>query len=263
MNDSQEIYQNLLNQYTQLSDLEKNAILIYQSKLFIIINRITQVPHFDNLSAIEIKNCIPDSDSYEKILEDYNQIVNNPKNYFIKYTIFNDIHLDNFLSFIDDVKQILKLLQHAASTITLNDDLVVYRGMTANKESIDFMENATCISTSIKLDTAIQFMKQDYTKPIRHLYQIKLHSGIPLFVSPYSIVKVYDSILDPIIPTNSQSYLLKIMDRGVEGQYEVTLMKDMIEYQESSCEKIERNGKYLFVHDIEVFEKKKSNQINL
>ena len=45
MKDSQEIYQDLVNQYHNLSDLEKNAILIYQSKLFIIINKISQIPY--------------------------------------------------------------------------------------------------------------------------------------------------------------------------------------------------------------------------
>ncbi len=263
MKDSQEIYQDLVNQYHNLSDLEKNAILIYQSKLFIIINKISQIPYFDYLSAMEIKSKIPDAEVYENILAEYNKIVNNPQNYFIKYSIFKDIHLNNFVSFIEDVKRILQLLRQAASTMILNDDLVVYRGMATDKESINFTEGGICISTSIKLDTAFQFMKTDNVKPVRHLYQIKLNSGTPLFVSPYSIVKVYDSVLDTMIPIDNQSCILKIMNRGTEGQYEITLIKDMIEYQELSCEKIEKNGKVIFVHHIEVFEKKKSNQVNL
>ena len=59
-------YNRLVMKYKNLSEDEKNAILIYKSRLSYCINEITSIPNFDSMTNSEILKNIKD---YDNLLE--------------------------------------------------------------------------------------------------------------------------------------------------------------------------------------------------
>ena len=107
METNQRIYSNLLLQYENLSELEKNAILVYKSKLFVVINSISKVLGYEQLTALQIEEQLPNRDECIIIFNSYSKVLNDLKNSFIKNTVFSNIRFDNFYNFISDLKMIM------------------------------------------------------------------------------------------------------------------------------------------------------------
>ncbi len=68
------MYEDLVKQFETLSDDEKNALLVYKSKLGIAINAM------DN-----------DFSKVRRIYNEYKELVDMPQNLFIKMSVFKDI----------------------------------------------------------------------------------------------------------------------------------------------------------------------------
>ena len=158
-------------------------------------------------------------------------MLNNLNNSFIKNTVFNNIRFDSFNNFIEDLKEVIVILNKISFKIVLNEDLVVYRSiLVGNNEKFDFINDSpSFISTSIKVDDTERFLNGDSNKE-KHFYSIKLPKGLPVIVSPFSIVRKYDSVIDSI--QSNFDYSLMVSNRGVNGQQEIILFKDLISYKE-------------------------------
>ena len=88
------IYEDLIKQYEELSIEDKNALLVYKSRLGRAINSIG-----NNDSEIE------------EIYEQYKKLLDDPKNIFMAYTVFKDISfttINDFKTSLISIKERLK-----------------------------------------------------------------------------------------------------------------------------------------------------------
>lgn len=247
MKNTYDIYTNLLFQYEKLTDLEKNAILVYKSKLFEVINAITKIPDYENLNALQIIGQLSNKDECINIFNNYSHVLGNLKNIFIRNTVFNNIRFDNFNNFVDDLKFVIKILNGITFKITLNEDLVVYRGILVDKnKKIDFVgDSSALISTSIKVEDAEKFLDSDVNKE-KHFYNLKIPKGMPVIVSPFSVIRKYDSLVDSI--QYNDNYSLAVSNRDTEGQQEVILFRDYISFNEVDSKVIDDSFGKIFIH---------------
>lgn len=151
MEKNQELYESLLLQYEKISELEKNAILIYKSKLFVIINSITKIPDYEKLTTTEIINNLPNKDECLTVFNEYSKVLSDLKNTFIKNSIFSNIRFDNIDNFINDIKIIIDIINKISFKIVLEEDMVVYRSILVEEnKQFDFINDSpNFISTSI------------------------------------------------------------------------------------------------------------------
>lgn len=89
------MYKELEKQYELLSLEEKNLLLIYKSRLFDFINRLDLI-----MNNMQIKNL------YNEKYVEFKRIINLPENSFIKYSIFSNISLNTYDSFLNSIKEI-------------------------------------------------------------------------------------------------------------------------------------------------------------
>lgn len=85
------IYEDLIKQYEELTEEEKNTLLVYKSRLGRAINSL------DN-NNLEIK----------EIYEKYKSLVENPKNIFMKFSVFKDVSftsLEDFKNSLTEIKE--------------------------------------------------------------------------------------------------------------------------------------------------------------
>lgn len=246
------VYENLLLQYEGLSDLEKNAILIYKSKLFVVINSISRVPYYQKLTSSQLSELLFNREACLEIFDNYSKILSDLRNSFIRNTVFKNIRFDNFTDFIEDLKEVLEILNNILFKIVLEDDLVVYRSiMVSNNRDIDFVDDSPLlISTSIKADDAEKFLDANNSMD-KHFYNIKLSKGLPVIVSPFSIIRKYYSMIDYYLPDSE--YVLAVSNRGNNGQQEITLFRNSISCEEKNVRVIQDDelGEF-FIHDIEI-----------
>ena len=226
MEKSYDIYKSLVSKYNNLSEIEKQAILIYKSRLFNLFNLITSIPNFKDLTPTEIMLRLPNIENLEEDVKKFNDILELKENMIIKYSVFKLVNMSNFEALIDDLKRIYFILEGGKEKIVLDRDLTVYRGISLdNSEELVNMARGNIISTSIKLDDVEKFL---FLKKKAFLYVIRLKKGTPLLVAPISLIKTYidvddclDKMLKGIEPTK-----LELMNRGVKGQQEVIIFKD-------------------------------------
>ena len=246
-----DIYHHLVKQYEHLDDEEKKAILIYKSKIFDFMNAITCVDHFEELSAAEIASRIPDLNKHLDKIEHFRKIVDLKENMMVKYTIFQGIHLDNPLQLIDDLKREYQILLQAKDKMMLQEDLVVYRGVSLEHlEDVSNLARGNIISTSIKIEDTEPFLFQ---KDINILYVIHLKKGTSLLVAPVSLVHTYKDHEDYLYHklNGIEPNLLKLMNRGEEGCQEVILFKDSLNLLDIQTRKIEKEEGNLIIYTID------------
>ena len=111
------IYENLLKQYEALTEEEKSALLIYKSRLGRAINSL------DN-NDLEIK----------EIYEKYKSLVENPKNIFMKFSVFKDISFKSLEEFIESLIKVKEKLNEISKKIILTEDITVYRAFSISNE---------------------------------------------------------------------------------------------------------------------------------
>ena len=165
------VYDDLIKQFEDLSDDDKNILLVYKSKLGVAINSLDN----DNEKVLEIYN------SYKKLLD-------NPKNIFMKMTVFKDISFDNEISFSESLTNIKDKLLKISTSLTISNDLTVYRIVSVPSFlEVSDISLDNIISTSININTCLKFLiKKDNYK--HYLYQINLPKNSPLAICPYAIL---------------------------------------------------------------------------
>lgn len=231
-----DIYKDLIHQYHNLTVEEQRAILIYKSQLFHFMNAITSVSHFENLRAEEIANKIPNLNDYLDSINKFKTIIELPENMTIRYTVFDCLKMDDYLDLIDSLKEVYHILLQAREKIILEDDLVVYRGVSLeNISNLNQLSRGNIISTSVKLDDAEKFL---FTNSVNVLYIIKIHKGIHALVSPISLIRTYQDKEDYLYHKlhGLEPTLFKLMNRGINGQQEVILFRDDFQIREQSVE---------------------------
>ena len=207
------LYENLIEQYNNLTDTEKNALLIYKSRLGRAINSL------DNNSG-EIKD----------IYEQYKKLIANPKNMFIAYTVFKDISFDSLDSFKESLKVVDKIVRNTTNKLTLKEDATIYRVVSIkDDEELNFIAKSNLISTSLNINECSKFIiSKDKYKT--YLYQINLEKDSKVAICPYSIL------------LNEKEEQLTITSRM--DQEELILSKDNYNFKEvlSTNTKLESNN---------------------
>lgn len=234
------VYEQLLEQYENLSEETKKALLIYKSKLFYFINEIAQLPNFLNESATSIFNKVSNKNIFLEKYNDYKKVINLTSNMFIKKTIFNNIDFTNVFTFIDSLKLVYQTLKTEA--LILDDDLMVYRIVSVDDDNVLFISKSDIVSTSVNIDVLDDFMIHKYN----HLYRIHIEAGASVLVTPYSVLI---NLLDD---------QLTISKKAV-NQQEVILFKDSTEFIENNVKEKEIENSKLYIHDIKACQKSISN----
>lgn len=210
------MYKELQKQYELLSLEDKNALLIYKSRLHDFINKIDLILYNEN-----IKN------EYKNKYEDFKEILNMPENTFIKYSIFNTINLKTYDLFLKSIKIVEKRIFEIRQ-IKLPLDTKVYRAVTINDlNDINEIALSNLISTSLNIEVTDSFYTYDGQDV---LYQINLDKGTPCLIVPYSI-KIYD---------NNNRQILKIEKN--DSQNEIILFKDSLDYEITSKHYLEEEN---------------------
>ena len=194
------IYENLLKQYEELTEEEKNTLLVYKSRLGRAINSL------DN-NDLEIK----------EIYERYKNLVENPKNLFMKFSVFKDISFKSLEEFIESLIKVKEKLNEISKKIILTEDITVYRAFSiSNEEKLMPLSKANLVSTSLNINECSKYLipNKGYT---HYLYQINLEKGSMVTICPYRI----------LIDNNDRLILTKENDSE-----EIIISKDNYDFEE-------------------------------
>lgn len=106
---------------------------------------------------------------------------------------------------------------------------------------------------------AEKFLNGDQDKE-KHFYSIKLAKGTPVIVSPFSIIRKYDSYIDSMRPNGN--YTLAISNLNDRGQQEITLFKNLFSYKEYDNRIIQDEAGNINLHYAEVYLKENTYSDN-
>lgn len=165
------IYENLIKKYEELTEEEKNILLVYKSRLGRAINSLDN----NGLEIIEI---------YER----YKSLVENPKNLFMKFSVFKDISFKSLEEFIESLIKIKEKLNEISKKIILTEDITVYRAFSiSDEEELISLSKDNLVSTSLNINECSKYLipNKDYT---HYLYQINLEKGSMVTICPYRIL---------------------------------------------------------------------------
>ena len=215
-----DIYSDLLRQYDILNDEEKNALLVYKSKIFFHINEITTIENFMQESAYNILNKIKDRNYFLNSFNEYKNIIDKPENLFVKKSIFSQVNFDNIYKFIESLKLIIANIISASNKVTIDSDIIIYRGIgiDSNKDEKNIAKG-NIISTTTNIEVAKRFMFYDLNLN-NILYVIKITQGSNVLVIPYSIL------------INYNNNRLEIKKCNGISQNEIILFKDNFDFDE-------------------------------
>lgn len=162
------VYEELKNKFEKLNDDDKNALLIYKTRLGRAINSLD----------IEEKEVV---DVYNK----YKRLLSNPNNMFMAFTVFKDVSFSSLDSFRESLTNIKERVMNI--NLTLDEDITVYRAFSLNDSKDEvLLSKSELISTSLDIDTCDNFLIPNSNK--HYLYQINLEKGAKVAVCPYSIL---------------------------------------------------------------------------
>lgn len=151
------VYEELKNKFEDLSDEDKNALLIYKSRLGRAINSLD----------IEEKEVV---DVYNK----YKRLLSNPANMFMSFTVFKDVSFSSLDSFKESLINIKNKVLNI--NLTLDEDTTVYRAFSLSDDSEEeLLSKSELISTSLDIDTCDDFLVAGNKR--HYLYQINLKKG--------------------------------------------------------------------------------------
>ena len=165
------IYEDLIKQYEKLKEEEKNALLVYKSRLGRAINSLDNNP-------LEIK----------EIYEQYKMLLNNPKNIFMKFTVFKDISFENLEAFKSSLLKAKEIVKETSTKIILPEDVTTYIAFSISKEDeLSTLSRTDLISTSLNINECSKYLipNKGYT---HYLYQINLEKGSIVTICPYKIL---------------------------------------------------------------------------
>jgi len=199
----------LYNEYLKLSEDEKYALMVYKSKLGYLINDLDNNPDFESY--------------YEGVKE----VLNNPANIFVKMTVYKNIDMTSIETFKSSIEKIKDTVESILTMITLNEDLTVYRLVSADEE-INDLAKGNIISTSLSFAETISFLGD---KENIAIFQINLHKGDPVMYVPYSLL------------THSKDNRMTLSNR--QNQDEIILDKRAYDFEKVGSSLIE--NKYQFI----------------
>ena len=227
------IYLDLVQQFeaSNLTYEERMAILAYNSALFLIINIITSIENYENMSEDEIKNVL--SDQFRKVLnlsEMYypkgcdatifyfqgilRQPYSSEQSEFGKY--IKDIVFDEH--YIQRILDVIKVLNNIRCDIVLPEDIIVYRCISTDNPS-EKPTIGSFLSTSLSLEAAKNYYQTSGTKkPV--MYKIKLKKGTPISaVFPQKVINTGSgkTIVDDLTSKNPvMEIMLNMNDYEIE-----------------------------------------------
>lgn len=199
------IYEDLIKQYNELTEEEKNTLLVYKSRLGRAINSL------DN-NDLEIK----------EIYERYKILLENPKNIFMKFSVFKDISFKSLEEFIESLIKVKEKLNEISKKIILSEDITVYRAFSIrNEEELISLSKANLVSTSLNINECSKYLipNKDY---IHYLYQINLEKGSIVTICPYRILIDNNDRLTLTKENNSEEIILSKDNYDFEEVTETT-----------------------------------------
>lgn len=209
------MYQQLKEQYEKLDIDEKNALLVYKSRLFKFINNI------DLLLSLK--------ENYKEEYEEAKQLICSPENSFIRYSVFKDIDFNSYELFLISIKNIKQKLLNLKEKIKIKDDINVYRAVTLSSlDDIKKISEKELISTSIDVkvtDSFYQFVKGKHV-----LYKLSLKKDIPCLIVPYSI-EIHDVNNKQVLKVVESDSQQEIILYGSSLDFEITGQKYFDEEQ--------------------------------
>lgn len=160
------MYQELLKQYNELSDEEKNALLVYKTRLGLLINDLDNEP------------------DWETYYERYKRLSESPQNILVQTLIFNSIDFTSLDTFKESIFKIKDVLKEATTKIIVPEDLHVFRSISSNSD-IDGLSKSDFISTSLSFAESCKYAILG--KNIR-MYDITIPAGSRVGISPYRVL---------------------------------------------------------------------------
>ena len=194
------MYEDLLNQYESLSNQEKNALLIYKSRLGIVINDLDNNPDFNKYYNFMIN------------------VLNNPVNAFIKISVFNSLDLTNIDTFTSSIYKVRDLIIEALNKMTINEKITVFRAVSTNSE-INDISKSNIVSTSLSFSETLKFAMAGENI---NIYQINLEKNSKVAIIPYSIT------------FNTKTNQLKLSNN--DTQSEIIINKDLYDFENIASE---------------------------
>lgn len=220
-----EVYRDLLSQYNNLNEDEARALLIYKSQMFNLINSVSSIDDFNDLSDEFIVKCLDNNIFLE--CRKFGLNLEKPENMFLKFSTFRNIDFNNPISLVKMAKDVYNNLESAMSKIKLSSDLTVYRLVSLpDNKALDNIAKGNLVSTSINKDSTFDFINNSSNRIV--MYEIRLKSGTPVLVTPYSIVNNYASEIDKLLKTDN--YNITVNKTLESFQQEVILFKDTLNF---------------------------------
>ena len=131
------VYEELKNKFEDLSDEDKNALLIYKSRLGRAIN------------SLDIEE--------KEVVDKYKRLLSNPANMFMSFTVFKDVSFSSLDSFKESLINIKNKVLNI--NLTLDEDTTVYRAFSLSDDSEEeLLSKSELISTSLNIDTCDDFL---------------------------------------------------------------------------------------------------------
>lgn len=218
------VYEDLLEQYSNLSEEEKNVLLVYKTKLSNAINDL------DNEKLIN------------ELYERYIKILDNPTNLFIKLSILKDIDFSSLDAFKISLESYHNKMNEVTNKLIINDEITVYRAFSVDEETNEISKDSI-ISTSLNIDTCLDFFIP-YKNKKHYLYEIKINKNSPCAVCPYQITY------------NSKNNQMAVSTK--KDQYEIMINKKNYDF-EQVFEKTTnmKNGEELTIRTVYALSKEK------
>ena len=248
-------FNNLASKYSNYTELERNAYLIYKSSFFNLINRLSSIPNFIDIDDNLLVEFVG-KESFD-VCRKFGNVLGRKNNIFVKYSLFKDVDFSDNLSLIRFAKRVYNNLENSFSKIVTEKDIQVYRLISVDDlDHVEDLSQGAFISTSLDKNQTLNFLDNDARKIV--FYKINIEAGVPVVVSPYSIVNEYDSLSDMIFST--ENYSIKIKNNESNGQQEVLLLKNSLDYNVrlDKVQKIDDQEFYFY----EVNAKAKNNRKN-
>ena len=221
------VYEKLKNKFEDLSDEDKNALLIYKTRLGRAINSLD----------IEEKEVVDVYNKYKRLFA----------NMFMSFTVFKDVSFSSLDSFKESLINIKSKVLNI--NLTLDEDTTVYRAFSLSDGSEEeLLSKSELISTSLDIDTCDDFLVAGNSR--HYLYQINLKKGSKVAICPYAIL--LDSKSDRLILSKSHD------------QEEILLNKENYSFDivKTTTKELDNNDKIVIrVLDSEILEKTNTKKV--
>ena len=163
------MYQELIKQYNNLSDEEKNALLVYKTRLGLLINDLDNEPDWNYY--------------YDR----YKHISESPQNILLQSLIFKSIDFTSIDTFKKSIYRIKDILDEATTKIVVPQDITVYR-IVASDGEIQGIAKSDFVSTSLSFAETVKYATSGKNL---NIYEIRIPAGSHVAISPYAI---YDDV---------------------------------------------------------------------